>query len=66
MFLETKLQKRLYEAARWSGVPHERLGELLQALDPERLGTVIRDAEGHDGHLHVRFTCGPAEPDCKG
>jgi hypothetical protein len=66
VFLETKLQKRLYEAARWQGVAHDRLGELLQALDPERRGTVIRDAEGHDGHLHVRFSCGPHEPDCKG
>jgi len=66
VFLAAKLQRRLYEAARWQGVAHERLGELLQALDPDRLGTVIRDAEGHDGHLHVRFACSPSEPDCRG
>lgn len=66
VFLDTQLQRRLYEAARWQGVPHERLAELLQALDPKRRGTVIRNAGGHDGHLHVRFACGPAEPDCKG
>jgi len=66
VFLDAKLQRRLYEAARWQGVPHERLVELLQALDPNRLGTVIRHAGGHDGHLHVRFSCGPDEPDCRG
>jgi murein endopeptidase len=66
VFLEAKLQRRLYDAARWQGVTHARLGELLQVLDPQRLGTVIRTAEGHDGHLHVRFACGPDEPDCRG
>jgi hypothetical protein len=66
VFLDRKLQRRLYEAARWEGVSHERLGELLQALDPERLGTVIRHADGHDGHLHVRFRCSADEPDCRG
>lgn len=66
VFLESKLQRRLYEAARWEGASHERLGELLQALDPDRLGTVIRHADGHDGHLHVRFRCAPRELDCRG
>lgn len=66
VFLEKNLQRRLYEAARWQGVSHERLAELLQAVDPDRLGTVIRHADGHDGHLHVRFRCGAHERDCKG
>jgi LysM repeat protein len=66
VFLDRKLQRRLYEAARWQGVSHERLGELLQALDPERLGTVVRHADGHDGHLHVRFRCAASELDCRG
>jgi hypothetical protein len=66
VFLESKLQRRLYEAARWEGESHERLGELLQVLDPERYGTIVRHSHGHDGHLHVRFRCGPADTDCRG
>ena len=26
---------------------------------------VVRHSPGHEGHIHVRFGCGPAEPQCQ-
>jgi LysM repeat protein len=65
IFLERPLQRRLYEAARWAGSPHEELAALIHRVE-ERRGAPIRHARGHDGHIHVRFRCGPEEPRCRG
>lgn len=65
IFLERKLQRRLYEAARWEGEPHDELAALIDQVEGRR-SAPIRHAPGHDGHIHVRIACGPDEPGCRG
>lgn len=66
IYLETRLQRRLYEAARQTGTSHEELVERIQwpRSDPSVVA-VVRHQKGHDGHIHVRFTCGVQEDRCK-
>ncbi len=67
IFLERRLQRRLYEAARWSGESHDHLADLIEWADERRWShAIVRHAKGHDGHIHVRFRCGPTERRCKG
>lgn len=66
IYLETKLQRRLYEAARQLGTSHEELAPVIQW--PEYVPGVVatvRHQKGHDAHIHVRFTCGVQEDRCK-
>lgn len=65
IFLERRLQRRLYEAARWEGVSHDELAALIDLVDGRRTAP-IRHAPGHDGHIHVRIKCGPEETRCRG
>jgi hypothetical protein len=66
IYLETGLQRRLYEAARQTGATHEELVEKIQwPRSQEGVVAVVRHEKGHDGHLHVRFTCGVQEDRCK-
>lgn len=67
ILIEEPLQRRLYEAARWAGVSHERLSRLIRWADDGKWShAIVRHASGHDGHIHVRFRCGADEPRCKG
>lgn len=67
IFLENRLQRRLYEAARRRGEGHDRLADVIEWADERRFSrAIVRHASGHDGHIHVRFACGPAEPRCRG
>ncbi len=65
IFLEYKAQRRLYRAAVASGASAEALDALLQYPrgSHARRG-LVRHADGHDKHLHVRFGCGPCETEC--
>jgi murein endopeptidase/LysM repeat protein len=65
IFLERKLQRRLYEAARWEGATHAELAALIDHVEARRTAP-IRHARGHDGHIHVRFNCSPEETRCRG
>ena len=66
IFLERPLQRRLYEAALRSGEEKGRLRDLIEWADDRRWSRAqIRHARGHDGHIHVRFRCGPTEKRCK-
>lgn len=67
IFLEYRLQRRLYGAAKARGVSEERLDELLQYPmgEGEHRGLVVH-SPGHTGHIHVRFSCGPGETECLG
>lgn len=66
IYLESKLQRRLYEAARQLGVPHEQLVERIQwPRSVPGVLAVVRHQKGHDAHIHVRFTCGVQEDRCK-
>jgi murein endopeptidase len=63
--LDYACQRRLYQAAQALGVSDELLAATLQYPrgSAASLGKV-RHAPGHEGHIHVRFACGPAEPEC--
>lgn len=64
IFLDKKLHRRLYEAARWEGASHDTLAELISSIDDRRTAPV-RHSGGHDGHIHVRIKCGTDEPQCR-
>lgn len=67
IFLDHKLQRRLYYAAMSMGVSAAELDEIITW--PLRQGTkgkkIIRHSSGHDGHIHVRMKCGADEPECR-
>ena len=66
IFLESDLQRNLYEAARMMGRSHEELGPLITyPRDQPKKEAYVRHSKGHDGHIHVRFKCGPDEPKCR-
>ena len=60
IFLDHEIQKLVESAAAELGVPEARRRELLSAPRP-RLSKagLVRHYEGHDDHIHVRFTCAP-------
>jgi len=55
IFLDQRARRRLFKAARESGATEEELAA------GQRL---VRHSPGHEHHLHVRFGCGPHEPEC--
>lgn len=65
IFLDYRSQRRLYEAGQRHGASEETLNRLMQwprgSASSEGL---IRHEPGHADHIHVRFACGPAEPEC--
>ncbi|MCA9700413.1 MAG: penicillin-insensitive murein endopeptidase, partial [Myxococcales bacterium] len=65
IFLDTGGQRRLWRSARKAGLGKDEVAELLQYPRGSRSNFgVLRHSPGHQGHIHVRFTCGPAEPEC--
>lgn len=67
IFLDYKLQKRLYKAAKEHGVPTEVRRKMIQF--PRGPGTnfgLVRHSPGHDRHFHVRFRCAVYETECAG
>ena len=66
IFLDAPLQRRLYQAGLWEGATPEALRSIISW--PNRRGNeeaLVRHSKGHDGHIHVRFRCGPDEPRCR-
>ena len=65
VFLEYKLQRRLFNAAEEAGASESERAELIQWPRGRYSGRgLVRHSPGHVGHIHVRFTCGPYEPEC--
>lgn len=64
IWLDYERQARLYKAVLAAGIERERVTKLLQYPMGPRSGALVRHAEGHDQHLHVRVRCGPCEPEC--
>lgn len=65
IFLDYTAQRRLYKAAQAAGASEAELDEMLQYPRGSKANLgLIRHSPGHDGHIHVRFPCGPAEPEC--
>ncbi len=66
IFLDYKLQRRLYRAGVEMGLDEQTLGDLMQWPRGSRASRgLVRDSHGHDDHIHVRVRCGPAEPECE-
>lgn len=65
IFLDYDAQRRLHRAALAAGASETELDEMLQYPRGSKASLgLIRHSPGHDGHIHVRFPCGPAEPEC--
>ncbi|MEZ4453351.1 MAG: penicillin-insensitive murein endopeptidase [Nannocystaceae bacterium] len=69
IFLSKSIQDRLYRAAEVMGASSGELAKIQwqpEGVDDRSPAVVapIRDAFGHTGHIHVRFTCGPGEGEC--
>ncbi|HLT39324.1 MAG TPA: penicillin-insensitive murein endopeptidase [Enhygromyxa sp.] len=65
IFLDYGSQRRLYQAAKALGVGDEVLAATLQYPRGSKANLgLVRHSPGHEGHIHVRFACGPAEPEC--
>lgn len=54
IFIDRRLQRRLFLHARKLGVPRSELSALLQYPSRRAVG-VIRHSKGHANHIHVRF-----------
>ena len=66
VYLESGLQRPLYEAARALGRTHEELAPYITYPREKGKGRAyVRHVKGHDRHIHVRFRCGPDEHQCK-
>ncbi|PRP90513.1 penicillin-insensitive murein endopeptidase [Enhygromyxa salina] len=65
IFLDYGSQRRLYKAAKAAGASEEQLDAMIQYPRGSKASLgLIRHSPGHEGHIHVRFPCGPAEPEC--
>lgn len=65
IFLDYKAQRRLYRAAKAAGASEDELDALIQYPRGSRASRgLVRHSSGHEQHLHVRFGCGPFEPEC--
>jgi hypothetical protein len=65
IFLDYRLQARLYRYAKRKGVPKRRLDWLFQFPHGRRaMRGIIRHSKGHDDHFHIRFRCPPGDRHC--
>lgn len=55
IFLDARARRRLFRAAAASGATPEEISHARR---------IVRHSPGHEHHLHVRFGCGPFEPEC--
>lgn len=65
IFLDYAMQKRVHRAAKAAGASDDEVAALLQW--PRGSATnraLVRHEPGHAQHMHARFMCGPAEPEC--
>jgi len=66
VFLDYSRQRRLYAAARSTGATKDELARLIQF--PNASGTnhgLVRHAEGHTMHIHLRIKCAKDNPSCQ-
>jgi LysM repeat protein len=66
IFVSWSRQKYLYRAAQSAGATKEQLEKLVQW--PRKSNTnkgIVRHADGHTVHLHVRFKCTPGNSRCE-
>lgn len=65
IFLDYRVQRRIYRRAKSAGVDDELLAQIFQFPEgPWADQGIVRHSKGHEGHIHVRYACGPYEPQC--
>ncbi|TPV94584.1 MAG: LysM peptidoglycan-binding domain-containing protein [Myxococcales bacterium FL481] len=65
VFLNYARQRQLYDAARRAGVPKAKRDRLIEYPQrSSRRQAVVRHADGHKSHIHVRLRCGEQERMC--
>ncbi len=64
IFLDYGLQKRIYKAARESGLSKEQLAGWIQWPLKQPKHQVVRHVKGHKVHFHVRVRCADNEKHC--
>lgn len=65
VFVDYALQEPLYEAAKAAGEPEDNLRHWIQYPRGRHANAVIRHANNHHDHMHVRFSCGPHDTTCR-
>ena len=66
IFLDWNRQKRLYNAAKAAGATEELLNKAIQYPRPRKTNNgLVRHADGHTVHIHVRIRCSPASSRCE-
>ena len=67
IFLDYRLQKRVYKVAKAAGADRLTLRRLIQFPRGSAASRgLVRHSPGHDIHLHVRFACADYERECSG
>jgi murein endopeptidase len=64
IFLDTKVQKKLYEWAKSHGVPEDYLDKVFQCANSDGSG-IVRYEPNHQNHMHVRFKCPASDGGCE-
>jgi murein endopeptidase len=62
IYLDTAVQKKLYEWAKDHGVPQKYLEKVFQCAG----GSLVKHEEDHENHIHVRFKCPENDSKCQG
>ena len=66
IFLDWNRQKRLYNAARKAGASKSEVEKAIQYPRAKKTNNgVVRHAEGHNVHIHIRFKCAPSNGRCE-
>jgi murein endopeptidase len=61
IFLDTHMQKKLYDWAKAHGVPEDYLNGVFQYAG----GDIVKHEPNHDNHIHVRFKCPEKDSGCE-
>ncbi len=66
LFIDIRIQERLYLHAQERGWEEDELQELFEApLGAHTRKGIIRHAPGHGHHVHIRFHCPAGDQDCQ-
>jgi LysM repeat protein len=66
IFLDWVRQKRLYRAAQAAGASKKRIQQAIQYPRAKKTNHgVVRHADGHNIHIHIRFKCAPGNSRCE-
>jgi murein endopeptidase len=66
VFLDIRVQDRVYNAAKLMGASDEELDELIQwPRKRAKSSNILQHSAAHFHHIHVRFKCAPWEKECR-